>query len=988
MNDISLSRLIDESVQSSYKEIHALIDELGDTEPESRRERLFDFFLEKRHLFVRLLITVRWYMNYSAFHSSARTAANFASSRSLVFVRDADSMAFISESLKRASTIAPSLQEAAEVLGAAPVFNRLPRIISDAIGLDSHAILHNIKPPKALEKSTKCVNVYAEPDNADVSFEEDVTGQAIERLAVLTRRVIGNSLPKGVRIIETAVPPDGTAVRIGVLGAWTADIIISGLKLDEASLHVYRFKILVDSHVDSPSRLRSRWRNDQRPTYINEWEQRCTRQMLDERMLCAMTDAKWDDQKEKRFQLALQSLATTMSTELCAELVMWQIRAELSTILTLNFWTSAGITADGRFRDPGKNIPARIHYWPDSHTPSTLSIAAAVEDKDANSIVHLHHKPPLPIQEEELRIDYEAVDVQKLILDCGRIRAMAELSKLQDRCASHFGSSILCSTEESHFSSLSLLISFDGHGLGLALSMSLASGGFSLMSKGILQLALSYNDPSCTKLQALLWKGVRFFRAGGLNVLWKILEKILKMSMLLLRRFAAVRAMSAAGCGAMKQWPPGVPSVENPSVGSVGGTVSPPLVLLDRKRPRCFLSLDSVASPKGYRPGSGERLNSKRPRVQFNFTESDELYFFEGRIREDQQSPLNTCEKNRTAQIMATWMEIQHDMWLRLKRDKISKMLAANKIMPALPREADVLPTHRTPIDVKTLPLETDKAVLVVGENDTWGVELTLTNDIFDDDGFTGFGASYCRRTRLLKFFYPSVTKPMLKYFGRDLMRARTAATISLCLRKDAKEYKVLKRCHSHIVLETQGIRVGVGLGASGMEVGMWPAPHIFKLYLVPLMEELLMESRKKMGHSLAGMLLMSVPIGLALQNGLPEDTSSYRLKFLSVLRVRVALTSSRKNERERGMHCLEVDARYGVQRVHVSDYGRVSRLIASRNGSGAAVAAQFVEVGKWNGIVKALVERKMGKVHSHGATVEINMNILGKFLSAIVKNL
>lgn len=963
MAEVTLSRLTHDVCQNTYKDLHALLDSLGDLPEDRRCAKLVDFFLKMRHRFARLLVAVRWFMSYSAFHSSASATRQLASARSTVFTTDADTLFMVSNVARGAAAQPSAVQEAAEVLGASAHFARIPRIIETSIGLETSADVHTID------------------GSDDETSNESRTFEPIERLRAATRYLIESSLPNGVTLMKTPAPPNDVAARVGVPGAWIADLVLDRLLLDQALLILLRFEVLVSSHPDAVGPLQTNWHAKELSVRLRKDQSEPLRQMIDDRMRWTYIDSVASGDKGNRVKNVLLCLAQAMSFECAGKIAMEHVRAQALALSTHSSWKPVGIILSGVGSEAADHIPVQIRYWQSSHLKAVMKISLPKEDelhRSETSIIRVEHEPKLSAKGAPSSLSVQSVFIEGLLLESCRARALHELRQLQASLSTEFPAtdSKIVSTS---LSSISLAFSFGHHTRGLSVGISLKSGGFFVHPFGTISLALTRTDAFARDLRRDIWRGVRFFQSGLIGVK-SVLIKLIRMTNVLLSCYSAVESCLAIDAGAISDWPPGVASVEKPEKTLSRKVIRPPFMSIDRKRPRRFMTLLSVANAEDevcFHPGV---TVSKRARIlpMYCSSSSDGTLFIEGRRPEGIEIKSPTSLVRSHASAMADWAEIRHAADTRIKRDTILKQLENKRLATVRDNDYSLRSPEYSHLTVKTSPMEVERAALLIQSDDGWKVQLTLTNSIFDAEDYQGQAISYSFETRLLTFAYSEISSTSLDSFGRDLMMVRTAAALLEGLNRESKYYSILRRTPSFIELKSHGLNMTVGFGSKDIEVVVSPRQSLITEKLIPLIEEMLQESGKLMGHTLAALLELSLPIGVALQEAVPNDPT-FGIKFTTALRARLTISPKSRHQ----SYALDIDTRAGYHSVVVID---VSRALRKSSNNNHTIVNQISDIPIWEALLDKIVSKRIGKSIHGASALMIHMSILTNLLSAIVR--
>lgn len=955
--DVPLSRLAAEVVQTAYRELHALLDSLSEATDDDRRARMLQYVLRARHRLVRLLVAVRWHMDYSAFHGSASGARQLAMARAAAFAAGADSLWVVEQTARAAAAHASAVQPAAEILSDAKVFHRIPRLIEAAVGVD-----------------------------LDASSDDDGETEAKVRLSVVTRYAVREALPKGVVVLDWNVAPGNAAVRIGVPKVWEADVVLDRLSVKDAYLLLLRFAVHIASDIDTPDGARARRPRGSTVLPISPSQREPLRQMLEDRM-------RWsaDAGGESRIRAVLQCLSAAMSFECCGQLAMGHVRTQATALAAHPLWRAAALTLHGVGSQASSTAPVRIEYWPKSPLRASVVISALQEEdkRDVSNTLRVSHEPPLSMTQREPSLTVTSINVEALLLNSGRARARDALLRLRAECAESLAPLLLhASVVSTGFACESLVIDFGCEGTALRLSMSLKTGGLSIETCGALRLGMSESPILAANAKRLLWNGERQFSKGMTDAHRLLCECIQTLQPLLKHCVEARKAYAVDGATLMV-WPPGASSVETPSSKDNTVNIQPPLLAVERKRPKRFIILDSVAKAgsEGNVPTSLPPAKRARTMPLAFSTSSDGCVFMQGKepLSLPKPHPKLVDGSQTSAHGMAEWAEIRHAIDIRLQRDQLLREFEHAGLATAIDCDYGLKSPHRTALNMKAAPLPVKHAFLLVHGDDGWEIQLTLTADLFDEEQSNSGVVSYLPATRLLTFSYHSVSIVSLKCFGRDIARARIAAALAQGLPKESKFYKLQRCTPSFTQLTACGLRVTLGYGKHGFQIETSPAHPVLRGHLIPLMEELLSATGRDMGATLADLLELSLPIGLALSVAVPEDPALSRIRFMTALQARIVVANP-----TRTVTCgIEVDGRNGRERVIVMDVGRMkSQAVAAAAANGeaqASSAGSFKHIPQWEAILSRLASSRTGHVIHGEAAVVVAIGSLDRLLRAIV---
>lgn len=642
MNDVPLARLTHDIVQNTYKDLHALLDSLGDASPSERKKRLVDFVLKARHRFARLLVSVRWFMSYSAFHGSAQMTRQMASSRSDVYTYDADGLYNVSQAAKAASSLPSALAEAAEILGPSGILRRLPRVIESSIGLDIHS--DTLKRKKALpaptaeatQSGTSVGNkagiitsgesdyssgVDSDGDSSADGGDGDVATEAIRRLRATVLRVVVDNLPQGTRVLGSGAVGNDVAVRIGVPGAWNVDVVLDGLKEEAKALRVLTQEINIDGHPDAPTGMHHRRKArdaKERVLPLRQEHSVPLRASINDRLYLTAMSLPDELSESDRMKRVLRILALVMSLECCAGVAMAHIRSQAGALLMARGWKESGLTVTGRWQEERrKNPKCTLNYWRRSHSRASVSFSAARvqdeqvlnHDEDAKAItriIDIKHEPPLPGRGLGVQLKLGSLNVEEAVLYYARLRAQNDLAPIADRCNDKFKKDgVLANVVSGGKTCESILVKFGYNDGAVMFNLSLTSGGYFVTPRGFIASELETNRDATNPLRQAIWKGEKFFSRS--EAIWDSFEPIVKDCSRMARLEAVARGVLGGGGDVISTWPPGVTYVENSGPVKDNSMIVPPFTIAERNSPRGFVSLVGLA---------GVNDTRKRPRAE------------------------------------------------------------------------------------------------------------------------------------------------------------------------------------------------------------------------------------------------------------------------------------------------------------------------------------------------------------------------------------
>jgi hypothetical protein len=468
---VALSRLVHDVAQETYKDMHATMDTLGDAELDVRRAKMLDYAMRTRHRIVRLLASVQWWGDYSAFHCSATEVRDASAARAADFENAADSLWSCAQAVRGASAAAPSLTAAAHLLGGSSLFQCLPQLIENVIGLHL-------------------------PDLPSVTLQSWNDGDdSIMRLGTATRELVRTVLPVGCSVLAWRAAPGDAAVKVGIRGAWDADVIVDRLERDEALLRVLRVTVQVGSDADAVGPLRrsslagtssDRTNELQRSLFSAEEEQRL-RALLEERMFWAgsgeqagyaavdrlvasgsvppnprgddvlgsadgsnplrlnnsNTDGGAEPQSGVRTEAEhilrarrmLLALHDCLTHDVAGVFAMEHVRAQASVLQLHSMWRKSNLTAEGTSKsaDPRSNVV--MTYWSGTVSSASITIAPTtyVERDGTARVVDVKHDPPV-LGVEFPQLCLSSVNVETLLLGSMQLRAREILLEVATLC--------------------------------------------------------------------------------------------------------------------------------------------------------------------------------------------------------------------------------------------------------------------------------------------------------------------------------------------------------------------------------------------------------------------------------------------------------------------------------------------------------------------------------------------------------------------------
>jgi Mediator complex subunit MED14 len=973
---VPLSRLVHDSVQAAYKDLHATMDTLGETKGEKKRLKLLDYAVRTRHRITRLLVAVRWFMDYSAFHQSATIARDSSLARASMYVESADMLWGTAQTTRMAQSVPIVVPPAAEVMMGDGMFARIPKLIETVIDLDLD------------ELSVDSAGEYRGRD-------------ATVRLGTVTRQSVLENLPKTAVVIAWRVAPGDSAVRIGHPGVWHADIILDGLLPGDSFFRILRLSVDIsaDPSAGGPMRAVHRGANASPSSrnLLSLDEVAGLRQLIEDRMYWAVESESYSEETriaDSRGRKMLEALVGVMECEICAQFAMDHVRAQSSWLQLDRAWGSCGLQVDGISHLSDSDSPVVISYWGKSLSPSSVTIRPKLHDSSANletanGILHVVHDPPL-LGVKELTVDITAIDVERFLLRIARARAHKLIAGLRTTCAGIPLEAVKGRIGNSSTQAVSARIA---PGCCMLVSISLKTGCWSLRVLGACASAAGG--------RVLQWSGTRQF--SSMNDLSEAVSKSFGDVVAFMRRKMVLRRACAIDLCGMEHYAPGAMSVER-----LLSPVSPqsdffsPLLALERYKPRNFLAIDIVESrPESAKaeesidavtvddgdaanPGTASGQSLKRTimgdelgvvRAKRRRTCGMDFGLSEESVKSDSGN-METASPSALALFVCHWADIE----ARRRRDELLRMFMELDVITGADGDTTSSP-FRTSLHVSAEPLPVLAMDLQVHGDESWEIRLTLLTDLLDDSPLPDGRVRYLSASQTLVFRYSTVSKNAVRHFQHDLMRARAAGILITGI-LDCKlgSFKVQRRTPSCIELRVHDLRVIVGFVKDGFEIVFEPSKVVLEQHFAPLAEELLNSARHIAGSVLAGLIETSLPIAIAIDRAMPEDAKLWKVAFSSCLRARVVLRGAADIA-----HALDVDGRVGGGNVMIIDYARALTLSADAAAKRNAVGVNYKPLPRWDALIERLVSTKDGQGKHSGSAVVIPMSILAKVLYVIV---
>lgn len=1024
-----MAKLVHDVTQVCYKELHATIDSLTEAEPEARRERLLEYVMRTRHRIARLLVAVKWFMDYSGFHESAMALRDASTAQSSLHMTCADGLWASRHASRNAASLPPALAAAAEILSGNTVARRLPEVVTTAIGLE---------PGWAVS-------------------EDDRDRDATMRLGTATREFVRTNLAAGLAVEAWRKIPQGTAVRIGVPFLWSADVLLDSLSPSQASLRILRLSLSIEADVDAPGPMRASWSSraqtlqaaDQPRQAFKEHQELPMRQMIEDRVRWAAealppdssgttdpsdsapTATSHDQGTPTRGSVMFETLRDIMSFEIAVVFAMDHIRAQSSALVAHPVWRKNSSTADNYGATTGMlsvrgvsatsaaDSPVAITYWAECFQPSTLTFTPrhSIQDSGGRTgtleLIAISHDPPI-LGCSVPPIELNSINVEKYLLDIAAERTSRIFHLLGNRLDK------LVETPLSYVQSrtrlrVSLAVQMY-KGAEIEAIISLRTGAARLRLLGGSLLDVRAQDCG-------VWEDYRQFRT--MDQFFSAVSGCIRL-VLSASHAARVRRLGLSCDLALSCTPPpcmaALNSDETSALETLG--IEPPFAALERYRVRSFVSFAGFDAPSSYLENlepcsspedsesakSGEQEDSnpaqKRRRVSSlrHQAAHDKYLFVRGR------KPFGIGEElhDGTPEVRSFWQQpgraassialtwVQNEATVR--RDRILQFLLEQGVLagvggPANDRD-EPLPDDPfcTPIKLVEDPLAVASSRLLLRGNGGWRVHMTLLTEAWDDFGLASEFLSYARSTGELVFNYPKVSRCYLARFCNDMLSARAMCLISHDLATEpasasSPSYSLVQRNPTCVRVEASGLQVRVSFvdGEYTVEV---PSTRTFvREQVAPLIEEVVNASSGTAGVTLAGMLTSALPLAMALDRALPEEERRWQLRFSSCLKARLLILGTGQGAKyaiELDVRGQELDVRGQVREVVLTDYARALAIAPNGNAQSNASNA-YRPVPRWDVLIQRLASLNAGIATNSNTRLRISLNSLSSVLAFLL---
>ena len=784
--------------------------------------------------------------------------------------------------------------------------------------------------------------------------------EAVERLRAATADLTSRALPNGVKIIKLGVEPAGAAIRIGVLGAWTADVVLDRLLLAEAFFVLLRFDIKVDSSPDALNDSKRGQHDSERSLPLTKDQQEPLRQMLDDRMRWATDSAEKGDAAD-RGKKALYCLAEAMSYECCGKLALHHIRAQCRSLVSSGTWSTKDVTLT-KESEVEADLSLQIRYWERSSMADTVDISigskSSATSTDGVSVISVKGTSMAPGNDHLL--NPASLDVERLLLRICGDRALEFMTNLMQYCNPIVPNFATMKISRCSTSAVSLILLLSGESPELTLSILLRTGGVGAKCGGIFSRLPASRSSHVRALKEHIWDGERIFstkESKVLEVLREIVLKAVAMYEIITREATVAHDKSKKARHSAA-----------PSSPKKNMNVRPSL-----KDGIPATALKVSASPHLAMQG---KLTRRRNGEYFGEEQKGIIVRCSGN-----NQPLRLVKKiryaGRTASSIAAADEAVHVKAIEKTRQMLIEEMRNLKVLTAPPSMATT-GRGKSQVPIKTTPMETESSTLHVRSGREWNLRVILRRNIFDEIAPGGV-VSFIQKTRTLKFSYHGFSKTTVNCFRKDLIRARIAAALATGLSADPGKFQIKHKTPTYVSVKVGDITLSAGLGRRSVEVEAHPPQRIITTQLIPLIEELLNDAGMEMGQRFGDLLDRSLPIGQAIQSIIPKDPKRFRVRFRTALRARCVILHPQSHARKHMTCGIDIDARAGRDRMLLVDVARADKLMSNNKSSSAA--SQFSPIPIWGKVLERLASKGKGRPMHSGAAVQIPSNLLGPVL-------
>ncbi|KAK1863222.1 hypothetical protein I4F81_005783 [Pyropia yezoensis] len=376
MPSVPLAKLVHDSVQAAYKELHALLDSLSDKTSDARKEAVVEYALRTRHRLVRLLVVVRWSMDYGASTSAAAVSGTAAGSH----VRSLEAAA---------SALWADVENVEEDIDAMPPAAR-KRYVLGRVGRATRALLRVASPL---------------PGGLAVAEWQPGGGGGVGSGVAPTfapASTIGSASDCGSGSVGGDPDAFAATATVGLPEAWTVRLSLDGVDPDTALFRVHEVDVLVDGCADAPGPFSpvaayARTPSDERAPAAAAGGGAAAATATGLAGASSGGLAVLQTVSTARARAALAALADAMTGGVVAPLLMTHIRGQ-SAALAAGAWSGGALrvsTGVPPGAPPGTPSSLSLDYWPAHREPCRITftpVPAAASDVG----VFVAAPPPAP----------------------------------------------------------------------------------------------------------------------------------------------------------------------------------------------------------------------------------------------------------------------------------------------------------------------------------------------------------------------------------------------------------------------------------------------------------------------------------------------------------------------------------------------------------------------------------------------------------------
>lgn len=699
-NEVPFSKLAHDISQKAYRELHTLLDSLTEVDSEERKQRLIDFAVDTRHSLIRLLVAVRWHMEYSSYHLSASGLSNLASNRSFNLTNIADGLFSVNSVAKGAAATPSDVAYAAEVLGPGISPYRLPRVIEKSIDVDTTATMRGKKrsnPDKPLAPA-----IEPPVKRGSRKSPDETEPQMLVRLE--SKYAVRVGLPSGISVLSWEAEPEKVSVRIGLDNAWNADVILDSSDIHTANLRVMGFEILVrndgNAYGARPAKsARDRQHDETLPMLSPSY--RDLRGAIENRVSWAVQDST-EKGVQARIKSGLHCLCMALSRDCCSGIALSLLRDQVMILSRHPAWHKSKLKLFGVGSKAGPGVPLTIEYWTASPQFSA-SVSVKVPDDNGywkstspsaqgipDQILTLSHLPDLPVVGPDINLDFSALNVESLLLACARRRATHILALIFERLKENCPSFNFSAAANHTCASEAMVLSISNTGFSLLFSLSLKSGACSIRLLGNSTFPSLTRHNSYLELRRAIWAGEKHF-TDGVDGAVRGLKKIIELQIECLRLSMFYYSTAFADEVAPLSWPAGNSAVEGPKEKHAQELdIRPPFLAVAPEKPKMFIPAFSwltLSGTSGFDDYGGKKLVGKSSSNLLETTDS--VFFARGKQLSTVSLNIDLKDLRASASASALWSELRYLNNSRFQREHLLRQFS----VLGLTQVADIDPT-------------------------------------------------------------------------------------------------------------------------------------------------------------------------------------------------------------------------------------------------------------------------------------------------------